>query len=93
MSQSGYVLPPSPVSGSCGLPIGSLLVTPVIWQDTASLQSSVASTVIVTGTIWWFGGHSRAGAGEERVGEGFFIWNTRDAAQDAHRFRKWSVNT
>jgi uncharacterized protein YecE (DUF72 family) len=33
--------------------------------------------------------HSRAVAGEERVGEGFFIWNTRDAVGDAHRFRKW----
>jgi uncharacterized protein YecE (DUF72 family) len=35
----------------------------------------------------------RAVAGEERVGEGFLIWNTRDAAQDAHRFRKWCANT
>jgi len=35
----------------------------------------------------------RAEAGGERVREGFFIWNTQDAARDAHRFRKWCGNT
>jgi uncharacterized protein YecE (DUF72 family) len=37
--------------------------------------------------------HDRAVADEERVGDGFFIWNTRDAARSAHHFRKWCANT
>jgi uncharacterized protein YecE (DUF72 family) len=37
--------------------------------------------------------HSKAVAGGERVGEGFFIWNTHDAARDAQRFWKWCGKT
>ena len=32
---------------------------------------------------------SRAPAADEQGGEGFFVWQTPDAARDAYRFAKW----